>query len=147
MSFVGAPNRQNIELALANMKDSPRGTWMLVAEHEQHTNYHKLCKEHEKAMKKLPPTARTPSVSPLGNIVERSGFVVFLDKQPVIVYTNDLAFTMTQTYMQSNDQSTINCVHGLVPLSRWTRTESMFRTEFLAPAIFVAYNVFMNGVD
>jgi hypothetical protein len=146
-TFVGAPNRKNIEFALAKLKGCPRGSWMLVAEHEQHQDCKKLCKEHEKAMKKLPSSERTAFTAPVGNIVERSGFVIFVDKQPVIVYTNDLACTMVQTFMESDDENTIKCVHGLVPLRRWTKTESMFCKEFLAPAIFVAYNIFMNGVD
>ena len=115
---------------------------MLVAEHEQHQDHQKLCNDHEKAMRKLPSSERTMFVLPLGDKVER---LVFMDKQPVIVYTNDLACTMTQNCMESDDENTIKCVHGLVPLKRWTKTESMFRTEFLASAIFVAYNIFMKG--
>ena len=146
-TFVGAPNRKNIELALAKLKNSPRGSWILVAEHEEHHDCQKLRKEHEKAMNKLPSSARTAFITPLGNIVEKSGFVIFMDKRPVIVYTNDLAYTMMQTFMESDNENTVRCVHGLVLLRRWTKTESIFRTEFLAPAIFVAYNIFMNGVD
>ena len=38
-TFVGAPNRKNIESALAKLKNSPRGSWILVAEHEEHQDY------------------------------------------------------------------------------------------------------------
>lgn len=90
---------------------------------------------------------KTTFVPPVGPIADLSGFVIFIDKQPVIVYTNDLYQTMSRTFMNSNNKEAIRCVHGLVPLKRWTNQESMFRTEFLAPAIFVAYNIFMNSVD
>jgi hypothetical protein len=41
----------------------------------------------------------------------------------------------------------VKCVHGLVDIKRWLGSESFPRTTFKAPAIVVAYNYFMNGVD
>ena len=98
-------------------------------------------------MNKIPKKERTKFVPPVGEIIENSGFILFMDKQPVIIHTNDLKYTMITTFMYSDDPQSADLVHGLVPLRRWTKSRNMFREEFLAPAIFVAYNVFMNGVD
>lgn len=47
-TYVGAPNIKNILTAIAKLKHSPRGSWMLVADHEQHEDHNKMKKEHEK---------------------------------------------------------------------------------------------------
>ena len=36
-------------------------------------------------------------------------------------------------------------VHGLVQIKRWMGGESVHRTSFMAPAVVVAYNVFIIG--
>jgi hypothetical protein len=41
----------------------------------------------------------------------------------------------------------VKCVHGLVDMQCWLGSESFRRTTLKAPAIVVAFNYFMNGVD
>ena len=147
LSYAGKPNRANLELAISKLKDKERGSWMLVADHAFHPEYNEKKKKYDKENRNISKSQRTPFVPPVGEIIENAGFIVFMDKNPVIIHTNDLKYTMTTTFMYSNDQRTIDCVHGLVPLKRWEKKRSMFRSELKAPAIFVAYNVFMNGVD
>ena len=147
LSFSGLPNRKNLEQGLSILKKAKRGSWLLVADHAFHPEHYKMKKKHEIQMNKKPKNERTKFQPPIGDIVENSGFIIYMDKQPVIIHTNDLKFTMKTTFMYSDDPLTIECVHGLVPLCRWTKGRNMFREEFLAHALFVAYNIFMNGVD
>ena len=51
------------------------------------------------------------------------------------------------TYMYDDNPKAKECVHGLVNINRWEKGDKLFCSDFSAPAIFVAYNVFMNGVD
>ena len=43
-------------------------------------------------MNKKPKNERTKFQPPIGDIVENSGFIIYMDKQPVIIHTNDLKF-------------------------------------------------------
>lgn len=147
LSYVGIPNRKNLEHGISILKKDKRGSWLLVADYAYHHDHFKLKKKHDAEMNKRPKNKRTKFVPPIGDIIPNAGFIIYMDKQPVIIHTNDLKFTMKTTFMYSDNQLTIDCVHGLVPLRRWTKSRNMFREEFLAPALFVAYNIFMNGVD
>ena len=84
---------------------------------------------------------------PTGEIAKKAGYIVWLDKQPVTFYTNDLYCDVPGDIVRGDDEEAIKCVHGVVKINRWMGNESMKRTEIMAPAVVVAYNFFMNGVD
>ena len=149
LSFTGIPNRRNLEKGIAILRkmEQGRGSWLLVADYKLHPNHHQMKKKYDSEIRKIPKDQRQPFVPPVGDIVPNSGFIIYMDKQPVVIHTNDLKSKMTNTFMYSTDELAVELVHGLVPLKRWTKKRNMFREEFMAPAIFVAYNIFMNGVD
>lgn len=85
--------------------------------------------------------------SPPVNLPDRAGFIVFLDKPPVVFYTNDLASTPTARVLDGESSEAIACCHGLYPMKRWTGNEVMHRETSFVPAVVAAYNIAMNGVD
>jgi hypothetical protein len=109
--------------------------WRSVAERTQHRTKKKSAEE------------RTQFTPPEELIAENAGYVVWKDSKVVIFYTNDLASTPSRAVLDGTDQEAIDCVHGLAPVWRWTGTETMNRSMFMVPAIIVAYNKYMNGVD
>ena len=80
-------------------------------------------------------------------ISEKSGYIIWKDRKIVIFYTNDLKFTPTEDIICGKRPDAVDAVHGLAPIKRWTGTESLQRSVFLAPAPIVAYNMFMGSVD
>jgi hypothetical protein len=55
---------------------------------------------------------------------------------------------LTKAFAIGNDNvDAICCVHGLAPLHRWTDECKINHEKFDAPAIVVAYNLFMNAID
>ena len=82
------------------------------------------------------------------NVAPNCGYIIYKDRKDVIFYTNDLAATPNELVVIGNDDShAIHCVNGLGKLHRWT-DDCMLQCEvFMAPAIIVAYNLFMNAVD
>lgn len=94
-------------------------------------------------------------VHPLDKPISRNGspqkakncrYIIWKDKTVATFYTNDLKNTPREVVEGISDY-TIDCVHGLAVLHRWTGEEVFHRTLFQTPAIIVAYNMFMNGVD
>ncbi len=77
----------------------------------------------------------------------RLGTIVWLDSRPVILYPNDLFCDVPEDIIYGTSDEAVKCVHGLVDIQRWLGSESFHRTTLRAPAIVVAYNYFMNGVD
>ena len=49
--------------------------------------------------------------------------------------------------MEHTNAEAMKCVHGLIQIERWMKGESMHCTSFMALAVVVAHNFFMNGVD
>jgi hypothetical protein len=78
---------------------------------------------------------------------KKAGYIVWLDSKPVIFYTNDLFCDVPEDIIPGTSDEAVKCVHGLVDIQRWLGSESFCRTTIRAPAIVVAYNYFMNGVD
>jgi hypothetical protein len=70
-----------------------------------------------------------------------------MDKKLVIFYSNDLALTPLEGVHGDECSHSVHAVRGLSKLERWTGEESLHRTVFMAPAIVVCYNIFMNAVD
>ena len=87
---------------------------------------------------------KNPALGP--ERAEKCGYIIFKDRSVVIFYTNDLAGTPKQN-IERQSTHTIRCVQGLAPMRRWMGNESMHRTLLHVPAVVVAYNMFMNGVD
>ena len=82
-----------------------------------------------------------------GTKSENAGFIVFLDKKIVIVYSNDLAGTPTETILDGCSEEAQMLVRGfLCNIQHWVGGESLHRSSFEVPAIFAAYNLFMNAV-
>lgn len=85
---------------------------------------------------------------------DRCGYIIYKDTKEVLFYTNDLATDVPngeETFLIAKNgvatQEMIECVRGLCTLKRWTDASYAGRTKFQAPAIVVAYNMFMNAVD
>ncbi|ETP23153.1 hypothetical protein F441_03678 [Phytophthora nicotianae CJ01A1] len=80
-------------------------------------------------------------------IAPNAGYIVFRDKLTVVFYTNDLAGTPSQRVQSGDSHEAIWLCRGLAPLRRWTLDSVLHRKTFHVPAMAVAYNLFMNGVD
>lgn len=121
---VDGPNRPALKDAIESLRNASPGDWRRVQVYNQGN------------------TAESPLT-----IAEKCGFVVFKDRSIVAFYKNNLADTPIARVHQPDDAHAVMCVHGLVPLLRWTGSEALNRTKVYAPAVIVAYNLFMNGVD
>ena len=150
LSNVDAMNTSNIQDACAQLKDAPRGSWRLVAAYnppadieEQRKTYNKEKRKRSKEEQKQMP----PFMPSYFSAAPNAGFIVFLDKKIVVVYTNNLAGTPSERILPGTNEEAQLLVHGLVNMKRWTGGESMHRTTLKVPAVFAAYNLFMNGVD
>lgn len=161
-NFIDQTNMVWVAQALKRLSDKPRGSWILVAAYNKAPDIDDQKKKHKKDMDRLPKGSEKPKFKPtLGEQANNCGFVLVKDKQTVIMYTNDLASTperpicdgwiekdrLEDPAEKSRLETAIKCVHGLVDISRWVGTEYLHRTLFAVPAIFVAYNIFMNSVD
>ena len=78
---------------------------------------------------------------------ENAGYILWKDSKIVVFYANCLQSTPSARLLVGTSDEAIKCVHGLSCLERWTGDETMNRTKFMVPAIIVAYNCCMNGVD
>ena len=82
------------------------------------------------------------------NPVANASYIVFKDSKVHIFYSNDLASTPPGWFCLGNkDNECQACVHGLAALPWWTDECVMNHVNFMAPAVIVAYNLFMNAVD
>ena len=129
------------------LKDVPRGSWNLVSAYNKIPNLQVLRKAHASEQRRKPPGERTTFLAPTELVAENAGYIVWKDTKVVVFYTNDLCHTPSREILDMDDAEAIDCVHGLVPIDRWTGNEPLYRTTFMAPAIIVAYNMFMNSVD
>jgi hypothetical protein len=119
-----------------------------VAAYDRHKDHDKEKKKHTNDMRKRPKgSTSTPFVPPRGEKSSKSGYIVWLDKKPVVFYSNDLLYDVPGAIIGGRNEEAIKCVHGLVKIKQWLGDESMHRSEFDAPAVVLAYNIFMNGVD
>lgn len=144
---VDATNRKYLSNAIVEMKDAERGAWKLVRAYNKVPDLAKLQRAHNARNKKLPAKDRKVFVSPCNLVAENAGYIVWKDKKVVIFYSNDLAGTPSDHILDGSSDEAIKCVHGLLPIKRWTGVESFHRTIFMVPAAIVAYNLFMNSVD
>jgi hypothetical protein len=124
LNVINKANKVGVKKGIDMLKDKPRGTWVLV----------RACN---------PPLENNTEV-----VAPNCGYVVFKDRKDVIFYTNDLAATPNELVVIGNDDDqAIHCVNGLAKLHHWTDDCMLNRTVFMAPALIVAYNLFMNAVD
>lgn len=79
-------------------------------------------------------------------MVDNDGYVVWKDRKVVVFYCNDLDGTPSAPVIAPCDHL-IKYLYGLTNIRRWMETESMHATVLEVPAILLAYNIFMNGVD
>lgn len=142
----GKWNAQELDAAKAWIDMAERGSWELVAAVDVPVGWEKLQEAHKRAQKKLPEHLRTEYVAPM-TIAATAGYIIFRGKLTVTFYTNDLAGTPFQGVLRGDSAEAIWLCHGLAPLRRWTGEQVMHRKTFQVPAVIVAYNLFMNGVD
>lgn len=146
LDWAGRLNRDALADSVKRVAQMPRGSWELIAAVDSHVDSKKERDAHVRRQKKLPAHLRTAYAPPI-QFSDRAGFVVFLDKQPVIFYTNDLSRTPSARVLGGETSEAIDCCNGLYPLRRWTGGEVMHRKTFMAPAVVALYNIGMNGVD
>lgn len=79
-------------------------------------------------------------------LTQNAGYVTFIDRTVVTFCTKNLA-GISLRGIHKPDENAIMWVHGLAPLHRWIRDESVRRSTLQVPAVIVAYKVFMNAVD
>lgn len=144
---VDAINRIYLSMAIQEMKNEPRGTWMLVRAYNKTKNTDELRKKHNIEMKSKPINERVPFTPSADTVATKSGYVIWKDSKIVIFYSNDLKATPSNAILKCTSGEAIACVHGLANLERWTGVESLHRTTFQVPSFIVAYNLFMNSVD
>ncbi|KAF4134596.1 hypothetical protein GN958_ATG16221 [Phytophthora infestans] len=80
-------------------------------------------------------------------LADHAGFIIFLDKKPVVFYTNDLSGTPSQRVLSGSSPEAIDLCHGLAPIRRWTGEQNLHRKILSVPAAIAVYNIFMNAVD
>ena len=147
-NLIDATNRVLVMKALEMAKSKERGQWILVSAYDKHEDVQKLKKQHVAAQKKIKnPKERVPFKPTHGLKAEYAGYIIFIDKKPVIFYTNDLKKTPPEDIMHGEDERAQECVHGVCTVHRWTGSEYMYRTQFQVAAPIAAYNIFMNAVD
>jgi hypothetical protein len=123
-NFLGIYNAANVKAAMQRLANAPRGSWILVRAYD-------------------PPTTRNGEKT----VADSAGFIVFKDSKVCVFYSNDLAFTPSQDFLEMESQEAINCCHGLATCERWLGPEHGHRTQLKVPAPIVAYNKYMNAVD
>ena len=142
-------NRVCVKSALTKMKTVDRGTWCVVPAYNCPDNINELKRKHTNDMKKLDAKNRTPFIYPREKHQkeENAGYILWKDSKIVTFYSNCLKSTPSEDYMEGGSEDSNKCVQGLATLERWTGGESMRKTRFEVPAIIVAYNTYMSGVD
>ena len=98
LTNVDALNTRNLEEACALLKNAPRGSWKLVAVYDPPPNLEDQRKEHAKEMRKRKRQKQTtlPFSPSDGTVAKNCGFVLFVDKKIVMIYTNDLSGTPSE---------------------------------------------------
>src|SRR5688572_9968771 len=110
------------------MHDQPRGNWVLVRAYKKRPDLDKMLRAHQQQEKKKPAGARRPFIPPTDDPAPNTGYISWKDKKSVVLYTNNLAGTPSKAILTQDNKEAITCVHSLVPLRRWTGTETMHRT-------------------
>ncbi|KAE9041166.1 hypothetical protein PR003_g12877 [Phytophthora rubi] len=146
ISLQGKWNAAALEEAKERVDTAERGSWELVAAVDVALGWEKLQEKHKRAQKKLPPHLQTEYIAPK-TVAVNAGYIVFRDKRTVVFYTNDLAGTPSQRILPGSSPEATWFCRGLAPLRRWKNDRVMHRQTFQVPAMIVAYNLFMNGVD
>ena len=144
---IDGTNRVGVTNGLNIIKKADRGEWCLVPAFNKHPDLDKLKREHQSKMRTLDKKDRYPFEYPRDHKADKSGYILWKDSKVVIFYANCLKSTPSQSLLMGSSDEVIKCVHGLAVLNRWTGDETMSRSSFKVPAIIVAYNRYMNGVD
>ncbi|POM75332.1 LOW QUALITY PROTEIN: Hypothetical protein PHPALM_7578 [Phytophthora palmivora] len=130
---------ERLEASKERIDNAERGSWELLAALDVPADWEKLQEKHKRTQKSFQHTFK--------RLASNAGYIVFRDKKTVVFYTNDLAGTPSQDVLPGHSQEAIQLCCGLAPLQRWTGDQVMHRKTFQVPAMIVAYNLFMNGVD
>ena len=146
-NLIDATNRVLVRRAMSMAEKLKWGSWALVKAYNKDENVAKLCNQHNKNQKDLPKTQKCTFESPLTNLADKSGFIIFKDKKIVIFYTNDLAFTPSRDLLLRRSDEAEKAVNFLGIICWWTGNESLTQTEFLVPNVIVACNKFIGGID
>ena len=158
LNLVDKVNKNNVTMAIKYLENKDRGSWVLV---KAFTGVVHPDRSKQQAKEKTKEYAKTLPRMKVGfevaDIIEIEkeyaiaadccGYIVYLDKKPVVFYTNDLFGTPSKTSLYQDDPEAIEKVHGLATMWRWVGHSLHIRASFRAPAPVVAYNLFMNGVD
>ena len=144
---VDSTNRVYVRKGIAQLKNAPRGCWLLVRAYNPHPNLTDLRNKHNSEQKKQSPSDRVPFSPPTNLISDNAGYILLKDSKVVIFYSNDLAGTATEAILTSSSAEAIALVHGLAKLYRWTGAEMLQRMSFDVPAIIIAYNTYMSTVN
>ena len=89
----------------------------------------------------LSPSKQSCSVNP------KTGYIIWKDKMSISLYTNDLETTPEEDILDSKYDRALKTVHGLLPVKRWTGSESLQRISVIVPASVLAYNMVVGLVD
>ena len=133
-NFIDAINRVRVKEALEVLKDKPRGDWRLVRAYDKPADWDTRRENYQEN-------------HPESCVHENAGYCIWVDKKPVIFYSNDLFLTPMEGVNGPESAITIMAVHGLAKIDRWVGNEYLHRTTFMPPALVIAYNRFMNAVD
>ncbi len=74
---VDATNRYNLNTAIKDLKDKPRGTGFLVRASNKVPNFDQLQCAHAAQQHRLPKQQRTPFIPPMEIVAENSGYNYF----------------------------------------------------------------------
>ena len=158
LNLVDKVNKPVVVQGIKNLEKQERGSWILVQVHNGiiHPDGKTQREQETKSgySKSLPRQCigfDEKEIVEISNeycvVAKQCGYILFLDKKPVIFYTNDLAKTLKTLFSGPDDPHTVEWVHGLATMWRWTGHSFHGKQSFQVPAPVVAYNLFMNGVD
>ena len=98
---------------MTQLKDAPRGTWVLCRAYDAMDDLERLRRRHAAEQRKKPVARRTPFEAPTELIAEKAGYIVWKDSKLVVFYTNNLAKTPSKPILDGLSKEAIECVHGL----------------------------------
>lgn len=123
MQALDAVNRTLVEEAIKQVHDKEKGSWV-------------LCRALIKAA--------NDGDSPVP--AKQAGFIVLKDEMTCVFYCNNLMSTPSKQIMEP-DEDAIRCVHGVVSMDGWMKTEFEDNIKNQIPAVMAAYKTLKAGIN
>ncbi|GMF51834.1 unnamed protein product [Phytophthora fragariaefolia] len=128
INLVDKRNKVAVVAAVARVGAGEWGTWELVAAVGPEPEWEVKKKAHQNAQRRLAKAKRT-QYEPATVQANRAGYVVYMDRNVDIFYTNDLKATPSALTLPSSSPEAVFCCHSTYPIQRWTEDRMLHRTD------------------